>query len=115
MTSPGGVPRAGAGTGDEGELPMTDRRRLTRARGWTRGPARGRRRAATPLRDGRPGADHPRLARLLGSRTVRAGPGGTDPRERRKTALLRLAGGIVINLAVFGVLLHLLWRYVLSS
>jgi len=46
---------------------------------------------------------------------VRAGPGGTDPRERRKTALLRLAGGIVINLAVFGVLLHLLWRYVLSS
>jgi len=46
---------------------------------------------------------------------VRAGSGRTDPRERRKTALLRLAGGIVINLAVFGVLLHLLWRYVLSS
>ncbi|MFB9150720.1 hypothetical protein [Roseovarius ramblicola] len=83
----------------------------------SRGPARDRltRRADATLQAGQRGTDHPRLARLLAPRTADAAPGGSGRRARRKTALLRIAGGIVLNLMLFGALLYLLWRYVLSA
>ncbi len=83
---------------------------------------RRQRRAAQTLLGAQDWMGHPRLARLLDHRPVDAAFADMhrhldriDPRERRKTAVLRLVGGIVVNLMTFGALLYLLWRYVLSA
>ena len=80
---------------------------------------RRQRRAAATLLGAQDWMNHPRLARLLDHRAVEAAFADMhrhldriDPRERRNTAILRLLGGIVLNLMIFGVLLYLLWRYV---
>ncbi len=80
---------------------------------------RRQRRAAATLLGAQDWMNHPRLARLLDHRAVEAAFANMhrhldriDPRERRNTAILRLLGGIVLNLMIFGVLLYLLWRYV---
>src|SRR6056297_3502845 len=81
-------------------------------------PQRQRRAAATLL-GARDWMDHPRLARLLDRRDVDAALADMnrhldriDPHERRKTAILRLLAGIVLNLMIFGALLFLLWQHV---
>lgn len=82
---------------------------------------RRQRRAAQTLLGAQDWMSHPRLARLLDRRTLDAAFAdmhrhldGIDPRERRKTALLRLLGGIVLNLMVFGALLYLAWIHLLA-
>jgi hypothetical protein len=83
---------------------------------------RRQRRAAATLLGARDWMGHPRLARLLDRRDVDAAFADLnrhldriDPRERRKTALLRLTGGIVLDLMIFGLLLYLLHRHVSGS
>jgi len=82
---------------------------------------RRQRRAAQTLLGAQDWMGHPRLARLLDRRAVETAfldlhrhLDEIDPRERRKTALLRLAGGIVLNLMIFGALLWLAWTWLLS-
>ena len=76
---------------------------------------RRQRRAAQTLLGAQDWMGHPRLARLLDHRAVEAAfadmhlyLGRIDPAEERKTAILRLLGGIVLNLMIFGGLLSLL-------
>jgi len=83
-------------------------------------PQRQRRAAATLLGE-RDWMGHPRLARLLDRRDVDAAFADLhrhldriDPRERRKTATLRLLGGIVLNLMLFAALLYLAYTGVLA-
>jgi len=83
-------------------------------------PQRQRRAAATLL-GARDWMGHPRLARLLDRRDVDAAFADLhrhldriDPRERRKTATLRLLGGIVLNLMLFAALLYLAYTGVLA-
>jgi len=79
------------------------------------------RRAAQALLGAQDWMGHPRLARLLDRRAVDAALAEMhrhldriDPRERRKTALLLLAGGIALNLMIFGALIYLFWTQILS-
>ena len=82
---------------------------------------RRQRRAAQTLLGAEDWMGHPRLARLLDARAVDTAfdemhrhLDRIDPVERRRTALLRIAGGIVLNLMIFGVLLYLAWTRLLS-
>jgi len=82
---------------------------------------RRQRRAAQTLLGAQDWMSHPRLARLLDRRAVDAAfdemhrhLDRVDPVEDRRTALLRIAGGIVLNLIIFGVLLTLAWTHLLS-
>ena len=82
---------------------------------------RRQRRAAQTLLGAQDWVRHPRLARLLDRRAVDAALADMhrylariDPHERRKTAFLRLAGGVVFNLLLFGGLLYLAWTQLLS-
>jgi len=76
---------------------------------------RRQRRAAETLLGAQDWMSHPRLARLLDHRAVEAAFADMhryleriDPTEERTTAILRLLGGIVLNLMIFGGLLYLL-------
>jgi hypothetical protein len=80
---------------------------------------RRQRRAAQTLLGAQDWMAHPRLARLLDRRAVEAALAdlhrhldGIDPHDRRRTALLRLAGGIAFNLMLLAALLSLLWHHV---
>ena len=82
---------------------------------------RRQRRAAQTLLGAQDWMGHPRLARLLDRRAVDAAfdemhrhLDRVDPVQDRRTALLRIAGGIVLNLIIFGVLLTLAWTHLLS-
>jgi len=82
---------------------------------------RRQRRAAQALLGAQDWMGHPRLARLLDRRAVDAALADMnrhldriDPHERRKTAILRLLAGIVLNLMIFGALLYLAWTQLLS-
>ena len=84
-----------------------------------RGLPRRQRRAAETLLGAQDWMGHPRLARLLDRRAVDAAFADLhrhldpiDPGEQRRTAILRLAGGIVLNLMIFGGLLVLFYRWV---
>lgn len=83
---------------------------------------RRQRRAAQTLLGAQDWMGHPRLARLLDRRAVDTAFADLhrhldpiDPVERRRTAILHLAGGIVLNLMIFGVLLVLFYRWAASS
>ena len=87
-----------------------------------RGLPRRQRRAAQTLLGAQDWMGHPRLARLLDRRAVDAAFADLhrhldpiDPGERRRTAILRLLGGIVLNLMMFGALLTLVYRWVSAS
>jgi len=82
---------------------------------------RRQRRAAQTLLGAQDWMGHPRLARLVDTRTVNAAFADLrrhldriDPAEPRRTALLRLAGGIVLNLMLFAGLLWLAWTQLLA-
>lgn len=83
---------------------------------------RRQRRAAAVILGARDWMGHARLARLVDQRTVNAAfsdlhthLAGLDPVEARKTAILRLLGGIVLNLMIFAALLYLVYRAVGAS
>lgn len=80
---------------------------------------RRQRRAAAVILGAQDWMSHARLARLVDHRTVNAAFGdlyahlaGIDPDEVRKTAILHLLGGIVVNLMLFAALIYLLYRLV---
>lgn len=79
---------------------------------------RRQRRAAAIVLGAQDWMSHPRLARVLDMARVNAAFADLhahldtlDPAQARRTALLRLLGGIVFNLAVLGVLVYALARW----
>jgi hypothetical protein len=81
----------------------------------------GPRRAAAVILGAQDWMGHPRLARLVDHRVVNAAFGDLhshlgrlDPAEARRTALLRMLAGIVLNLMMFGAALYLLYSFVLK-
>lgn len=79
------------------------------------------RRAAAVILGAQDWMGHPRLARLVDHRVVNAAFGDLhshlgrlDPAEARRTALLRMLAGIVLNLMMFGAALYLLYSFVLK-
>jgi hypothetical protein len=79
------------------------------------------RRAAAVILGAQDWMGHPRLARLVDHRAVNAAFGDLhghlrrlDPVEARRTALLRMVAGIVLNLMMSGGLLYLLYSFVLT-
>jgi len=83
---------------------------------------RRQRRAAAVILGAQDWMGHARLARLVDHRAVNGAFGdlhthlaGLDPAQARKTAILRLLGGIMLNLMVFAALLYLVYRFVGAS
>ncbi|MBE0452589.1 MAG: hypothetical protein IBX58_02805 [Roseovarius sp.] len=83
---------------------------------------RRQRRAAAMILGAQDWMGHARLARLVDHRTVNAAFADLhrhldrlDPAEARRTAVLRLVAGIVLNLIMFGGLLYLVHSFVLGS
>ncbi len=84
-------------------------------------PKRQRRAAAIVL-GAQDWMGHPRLARVLDMRQVNAAFADLhahlarlDPKEARRTAVLRLLGGIVLNLITLGLLIYALAHWVQTS
>lgn len=80
------------------------------------------RRAAAVILGAQDWMGHPRLARLVDHRMVNAAFGDLhnhlgrlDPVEARRTALLRMLAGIVLNLMMFGGMLYLVFALVVQS
>lgn len=80
------------------------------------------RQAAAILTDAQARMTHPRLARLLNGTGIdraftdlRAHLVRIDPRERRKTAILTWAYGLVINLLVLALVILLVLRWLSSG
>lgn len=79
---------------------------------------RHQRRAAAIVLGAQDWMSHPKLARVLDMATVNAAFADLhvhldrlDPKEARRTALLRLLGGIVLNLMTLGLLIYALMHW----